>query len=133
MNSKNLEARGFIGWFIFEPSQERALLNHLPTEQGVYVIISHVPKNYLVGHSDILYFGKAANESGGIRQRVRQYFHPGWDNRTSLRNNEFMKEHEGLSIGYLLADKSMVKHIEEKLIAEFKASHGTRPFLNRQD
>ncbi len=132
MNSSDLEAFGFVGWFPFSFDQEDILLNRLPNSMGVYAIKFSASQSRRYKESDLAYIGKASNKSG-LRLRIRQYFHPGGDNRTNLRMQRHIREHPILLLGYVTtANRSSTQVLESRLLLQFEQEHGELPPFNRQ-
>lgn len=130
MDSDDLTERGFGGWFPFSHATERDLLARLPKERGVYAILlkDHVARRH--GSSDVAYIGRAANQ-GGLRQRIRQYFHPGHENWTSLAMKARISDPDaGLRLGFFVTDDA--KQLESELLLQFETEHGQLPSFNRQ-
>src|ERR1039457_4116839 len=76
MDSASIQTRGVGSWMAFTSDTEPTVLANLPSAMGVYVILLGKHAICRLGASDIAYIGKATNR-GGLRGRVRQYFHPG--------------------------------------------------------
>ncbi len=104
MDSHDLTERGFGGWSTFSIATEHDLLARLPREQGVYAILLAACLARHRGSSDIAYIGSAANK-GGLRARIRQYFHPGHENWTSLAMRVRISNPDaGLRLGFFVTD-----------------------------
>jgi excinuclease UvrABC nuclease subunit len=123
---------GISSWTSFACATERELLASLPELPGVYVVVLAEPAPRIIGRSDIAYIGKATNR-GGLRGRVRQYFHPGPTQSTNLRMNERILPPDcTLRIGFIVTESTdAARHLEADLLARFGREHGERPPFNR--
>jgi excinuclease UvrABC nuclease subunit len=83
MDSASIQTRGVGSWMAFTSDTEPTVLANLPSAMGVYVILLGKHAICRLGASDIAYIGKATNR-GGLRGRVRQYFHPGPTQSTNI-------------------------------------------------
>jgi hypothetical protein len=104
----------------------------LPTCFGVYAFVFPDQQVRRIGTSDIAYVGSAKNQ-GGLRRRIRMYFHPGYDNRTNIRMQQHMRENPALMIGCGDAgSKDRAKLLESDLLLRFEREHGELPPFNKQ-
>ncbi len=132
MNSNDLVLIGVKGWFAFSLESEKELLRQLPDTKGVYIIIFKSNKPRTNGTSDIAYIGKAGNQAG-IRHRIRQYFHPGWDNKTGLRMKKEIQDNPNLLLGFIAtSDKENAAKLESQLLIQFEEDHKQMPPFNKQ-
>jgi hypothetical protein len=133
MNATDLTSRGFGKWTLFSTASERDLLAGLPAAKGVYVIIITDPQPRQRGISDIGYIGRAGN-NGGLRGRVRQYFHPGPTQSTNIAMGRRISDPTlALRLGFLVTGTTTAaKRLESDLLLEFEAQHGELPPYNRQ-
>jgi hypothetical protein len=131
VTSADLLDYGFVVWYPFTIENEKTLLKLLPAAPGVYAVRCRKPSD-IAGGSDIVYFGKAANRSG-LRQRIRQYYHPGHANRTSLRIRALLTDCANFEISFVETAREAAEPLEKKLISKYKASHKNRPPWNKCD
>ena len=130
MNSQQLARVGFKQWHTSSLTSEISLLSSLPSNKvGIYIVRFAAPQALRLGQSDLAYIGKATN-SGGLKQRVRQYYHPGHRNATSLRLQANIQSHqvELAHICLTTADRSAV--VEAALLHGFREQHGQLPPWN---
>jgi excinuclease UvrABC nuclease subunit len=120
-------------WAAFTRVSERALLSSLPTLPGVYIVLLPEAEARRKGASDIAYIGCAANQRG-LRGRVRQYYHPGPTQRTSLAMRQRLCAHDcRLHLGFVITDTpAAAKRLESDLLIQFERDHGELPPYNRQ-
>jgi hypothetical protein len=130
MTSATLIQFGFSAWHPMTIAAERMLLGKLPPERGVYCIRCSSSALKL-GPSDIVYFGKAEN-AAGIRRRIRQYFHPGHKNATSIRIKGEISARADFELAWLVVPFGRVKQMEDDLIAKFVRAYGARPPWNKR-
>lgn len=133
MDADSLSARGFIGWELFSVATEHNILGGLPIASGVYAIVLSANKVCRRGSSDIGYISRAINQ-GGLRGRIRQYFHPGPTQTTNIIMKERLSDSTlSLRLGYIItAAKAEAKRLESDLLLEFETQHGQLPPYNRQ-
>jgi len=133
MDANSLSILGFVGWALFTAATEQSLLRGIPTAPGVYAILLSANKVCRRGTSDICYIGRAVNQ-GGIRGRVRQYFHPGPTQSTNIKMRERISDSTlALRLGFIVTStKAAAKRLESDLLLEFEAQHGQLPQYNRQ-
>jgi excinuclease UvrABC nuclease subunit len=131
MTSSDLLSYGFVSWYPFTLDNEKTLLKLLPARPGVYAMRCRKPSD-IAGSSDIVYFGKAANQAG-LKQRIRQYYHPGNANRTSLRIRALLTDCADFEISVVETAVDAARHLESKLIGKYKAAHKNRPPWNKCD
>jgi len=129
MNSAALTALGFGAWYPMNASTEKSLLATIPARTGVYAIRCS-NANRAIGPSDLVYFGKAANLTG-LKRRIRQYFHPGYDNATSLRIKALITACTDFELSWIEYPVDEVKQLEGQLIAQFERAYGILPPWNR--
>jgi hypothetical protein len=132
MNSEELSRRGFNGWMRFNRAGETTLLLSAPNAPGVYCIRSTTELfSFTHGQSDILYIGSAANR-GGIRNRLRQYLHPGHAQPTNKRMLARCGEVDCYEIAFTATSTPQgAKALESELLIAFVAEHGERPPENK--
>lgn len=124
MDSKQLKQRGFIGWF---PFNENVIAN-APGQLGVYVLRRAYGKRFgrLRGKSDILYIGSTEAEKG-LRQRLRQYLHPGPTQWTNKRINELLKKYK-TEVAWCTCEEP--DNSEHDLLVQYMTEHDELPPLN---
>jgi len=90
-NESSLLLKGISDW---RPSTEYTI-RQAPTRSGVYVIRMAGGRRFgrLRGESDILYIG-STEAKRELRQRLRQYLHPGPTQWTNKRVNELAEKYE---------------------------------------
>lgn len=128
---KATDLTAYTPWLPIGPGRERELLATLPASPGVYVIARSSEVGRLRGASDILYIGMT-KASGGLRQRIRQYFHPGPTQTTNLRINRLLHESSDLVLGVRSLSPGEASAEEDGLLARFEREHGELPSHNRQ-
>ena len=132
MNSNDLVNRGFGTWQSFSLATQGALLRGLPESFGVYSMRLPRPEQILQGSSDIAYIGKATNRNG-VRGRIRQYFHPGWNQSTNLEMKDRLIARVELEIAFITTpDASSAAELESQLLLLFEAQHAQKPRYNKQ-
>lgn len=130
MNSAALLPLGFSTWQPLSLSAEKALLASLPARTGVYAIrCSNPVRNF--GPSDLAYFGKATN-AGGLKTRIRQYFHPGYGNGTSIRIRGEFSVCTDFQLSWVEFPRDQAVNIETLLIASYEKAHGVLPPWNKR-
>ena len=124
MNSKQLRQKGFSQWFPFTGHG----VGKVPRQSGVYVLrkAQGVLFGRLRGESDILYIG-STQARGGLKQRLRQYLHPGPTQWTNLRIHELAKKCE-MEVGWCQCDEP--RNIEHQLLQQYLQEHDELPPLN---
>lgn len=130
MNSAALLPLGFHSWHALTLSDEKALLRIIPALSGVYTIRCSNPQR-LIGPSDVVYFGKATN-ANGLKTRIRQYFHPGYGNRTSLRIRAEFSKCTDFELSWIELPPDQAVETEALLIAAFEKTYGVLPPWNRR-
>ena len=83
------------------------------------------------GHSDLVYFGKATN-GHGLKTRIRQYFHPGYGNLTSLRIKAEVVGCTYFELSWVTRPVDQEKLLEALLINSFIEAHGSLPPWNKR-
>jgi len=132
MNSNDSTLIGVKGWFAFSLESEPELLRQLPVSKGIYIIKFESTQSRKNGTSDIAYIGKAGNQDG-IKHRIRQYFHPGWDNKTNIRMKKEMQANPNLLLGFITTlDKESAARLESQLLIRFEGEHKEMPPFNKQ-
>lgn len=133
MDKDYLSRQGFVGWSSFSAANEHRILGELPTKPGVYAIVLSAYKACRYGSSDIGYIGRATNR-GGLRGRVRQYFHPGPTQSTNIIMRVRLSDSNlSLRFGFIVTNNTAeAKRLESDLLLEFEAQHGQLPPYNRQ-
>ncbi len=135
MTSKSMEE--------FSLRNESRLLESLPKEKGVYAI--KFKKNFcrFKGKSDIMYFGSTTNENGGLRTRIRFYFHPQKGQETNIRMHEKLEHYQHHPSNFQISWFRMkgkkkngkkdgnIKDKEKKLLNEYEEKHLELPPWNR--
>lgn len=130
MNSATLSPLGFRSWHALNLSDERALLALLPASTGVYAIRCSNPQR-LNGPSDVVYFGKATN-ANGLKRRIRQYFHPGYGNSTSIRIRAEFSSCTDFELSWIELPPEQAANMEALLIATYEKVHGSLPPWNNR-
>jgi excinuclease UvrABC nuclease subunit len=132
MKSFDLGKRGFGTWRAFTIRAEGELLRQFPTSPGVYSMRFTRADSRLRGESDIAYIGKGTNQNG-LQGRIRQYFHPGWQQSTNLAMKARLLEGVALELAYVVThDAGEAVDLESELLLAFEAEHGERPPFNKQ-
>ncbi len=132
MNSGDLMSLGFTAWQPIDLAHEQALIATLPRQFGVYVIRRNQPIGRFQGQSDIAYIGKAAN-AGGLRERIRQYFHPGPTQPTNWRVLNLVINGAGFELAFVTCNTAQAaKDLDSQLLIQYDAAHLELPPLNRQ-
>ena len=76
-------------------------------------------------------FGSSVGE-GGLRKRIRFYFHPGRGQKKNQRINEWLKETCGLRISFVtIPDDQKARDLERELRAEYEKEHREFPPWDR--
>src|SRR6266581_5876214 len=115
MNRANLQTLAFLGWLPLGLAEEDRLMGALPSCFGVYAFVFPEQQVRRTGTSDIAYIGSAKNQ-GGLRHRIRGYFHPGYDNRTNIRMQQHMGDNPVLFVGYCDTGSDRAKLLESDLL-----------------
>ena len=112
--------------------QEDALLTVLPKQMGVYVIRDSKNFGRYKGESDIVYIGSTVS-SGGLKRRIRLYFHPGQTQHTSQRIHKMLRQIHTLEISWICSLSGVdARRIEKKLLTQYHSDHFELPPFNRQ-
>jgi hypothetical protein len=116
----------------FTRDTEPAVLANLPSAVGLYVILLDEHAVCRRGTSDIAYIGKATNR-GGLRGRVRQYFHPGPTQSTNIAMRCRLNALGcALRIGFTSSDSGpAARRLESDLLIAFEKEHGQLPPYNK--
>jgi len=130
MNSEALGPFGFATWHPLNLSVEKSLLALLPSRTGVYAIRC-CNSQRVFGASDLVYFGKATN-ADGLKTRIRQYFHPGHGNRTSLRIRAEFACCTDFELSWIEFPAHQAVKAEALLIASYEKAHGALPPWNKR-
>ncbi len=98
-------------------------------EPGVYVFRLKGGTTFgrLKGTSDILYIGQTEN---ALRNRIRQYLHPGPTQWTNKRVNEFMNRY---LLEFAWAKDGNPRAKEHELLRSYLRDHDELPPLNHKD
>jgi len=129
MHSADLLDVGFGAWLCFGTDSESALLVHLPLTPGAFAIRRRPPYQLPVGESDIAYIGYGTSK-GGIRERVRQCFHPGPTQTTNLRIREAIRETGGFELSWRQRDSaSEARRLVKDLLRRYQHEHEQLPPL----
>lgn len=121
---------GFGSWHPLNQSAEKALLASLPASTGVYAIrCSNSQRSF--GPSDLLYFGKATN-AGGLKTRIRQYFHPGRGNLTSIRIRAEFSACTDFQLSWAVLQADEAVKVETLLIVSYEKVYGLLPPWNKR-
>ena len=132
MTSTDLAALGFGQWHTFGLAVERDLLAAVPKAFGVYSMRFAELQPRLLGLSDLAYVGNATN-SNGLLGRIRQYFHPGWQQSTNLAMKARLSAGLTFELAFVvLLTAQEAEQLESRLLIAFEAEHGERPHFNRQ-
>lgn len=130
MNSAALAPLGFGAWHPLNLPAEKTLLAALPFLPGVYAVRCLNSQSFS-GPSDLVYFGKATNLKG-LNQRIRQYFHPGYRNATSLRIRAAISNCSDFELSWVEQPVDKAKELESWLIARYEEVHGMLPPWNKR-
>ena len=130
MTSAALTTLGFGVWYPLNLSAKKALLAALPFRPGVYAIRCCNSQRVLDG-SDLFYFGKATNLNG-LNRRIRQYFHPGHGNATSLRIRSEIVGCCDFEVSWTDGPPNKARALESYLIESYEHEHGRLPPWNKQ-
>ncbi len=133
MDAIDLTNKGFGKWASFSAASEREILSGLPTAPGVYAILLCQSQACGRASSEIAYVGRAVNQ-GGLRGRVRQYFHPGPTQSTNIAMKQRLFDPSlALRLGFIVTTTTAAaKRLESDLLIEFEAQHRQLPPYNRQ-
>ena len=103
-------------------------IRQAPTQPGVYVIRMTGGQRFgrLRGESDILYIG-STEAKRGLRQRLRQYLHPGPTQWTNKRVNQLAKKYE-MEVAWYPCDEA--GNLEHQLLRRYLEQHDELPPLN---
>jgi len=124
MNSEQLKQKGFFSWFPFTDHG----VGKAPKQSGVYALRKARGALFgrLRGESDILYIG-STEARGGLKQRLRQYLHPGPTQWTNLRIYQLAKKHE-IEVGWYSCNEP--GNVEHQLLQQYLQEHDELPPLN---
>jgi len=132
MQSSDLQNHGFGTWFSFNRASEASLWSQVPNRPGAYAIRCSTPYHRRIGSSDILYFGSATNAQG-LKNRLRQYFHPGPTQRTNIRLLKLVGDCSDFEVAVsptvTIPD---AKFLESTLLAAYETDHGELPPENKR-
>jgi len=125
---KSIDLPELKEWILF--NQE--ILEKLPASSGVYIIRNKKCFGRLIGDSDILYIGKADNKKG-LKHRIKFYFKPGINQRTSKRINALIlgDYKDRIEISWMIIDPENTKEKEKELLTKYLKDHGELPPWNR--
>ena len=114
----------FSGWY---PFNEKVVQN-VPKQKGIYVLrkARGRPFGRLRGQSDLMYIG-STEAQGGLKQRMRQYWHPGPTQWTNKRIKGISKKHE-MEVAWCLCDEP--GNLEHELLHKYLKGHDELPPLN---
>lgn len=128
MDSSDLLKLGFAGWIPFSGGA----LWHIPERAGCYAFRSATVVSLKRGSSDIQYLGRAMSDNPGprhnLRHCLREYLHPGHDNKTRLRVRARAVK-GNWQISWLQTAAS--DQVECDLLRRFFAAHRQLPPENR--
>lgn len=130
MNSTSLAPFGLTNWYALNLAAEKSLLAIVPSRAGVYAIRC-CNSQRICGPSDLVYFGKATN-AAGLKTRIRQYFHPGHGNRTSLRIRAEFANCSDFELSWIEFQADQAGRVESLLIASYEKAHGGLPPWNKR-
>ena len=130
MNSATLSSFGFASWHPLNLSAEKSLLAIIPSSTGVYAMRCRNSQR-ICGPFDLVYFGKATN-ADGLKTRVRQYFHPGHGNKTSLRIGAEFANCADFELSWIEFPSDRAVKVETLLIASYEKQHGALPLWNKR-
>jgi excinuclease UvrABC nuclease subunit len=108
------------------------MLSQVPSSPGAYAIrcVTAYPRR--IGSSDILYFGSATNQQG-LKNRLRQYFHPGQTQRTNLRILGLIGNCSDFEVSVAATESiPKAKFLEATLLEQYEAEHGELPPENKR-
>jgi len=132
MQSSNLTNYRFLDWLPFSTETQNQLIPALPSKIGVYVIKYKSEFGRFIGESDIVYIGSTTNK-GGLKARIRQYFHPGPTQLTNIRINEMLSRKIGFSISFKTTfTKEEARETENLLLGMYYQDHLELPPQNRR-
>lgn len=143
MNSKSIKEFGPMTWEEFSLKNESRLLEKLPLKKGVYAIKFRKNFGRFSKKSDIMYFGSTKDKNGGLRRRIRFYFHPGGTQETSIRIHNKLKKYRLRPSDFWISWIPMkgkkkdgkkdnnIKDKEKKLLNKYEEVHGELPPWNR--
>ena len=81
-------------------------------------------------NQEVLYIGKADGKKG-LRQRLKQYMHYGWNNATNHKGGRAIWQIEDAGLLLLAYEECEDGRIREKqLLADYKAKNGSYPIAN---
>jgi hypothetical protein len=81
--------------------------------------------------ADLQHVGKATN-AGGFKTRIRQYFHPGYGNATSIRIRGEFSVCTDFEVSWFEVPAEQAAKIETLLIASYEKAHGALPPWNKR-
>jgi len=99
-----------------------------PKQPGAYVIRKGGGQRFgrLRGKSDILYIG-STEAKGGLRQRLRQYLHPGPTQWTNRRINKLLIKYK-MEVAWCTCNEP--GNLEHQLLRRYLKEHDELPPLN---
>ena len=124
MDSEQLKQKGFSRWFPFTDHN----VGRAPKQPGVYLFrkAKGIQFGRLQGKSDILYIG-STEAKGGLKQRLRQYLHPGPTQWTNIRISKLSKKHE-MEVAWHPCNEP--GNFEHQLLQQYFKEHDELPPLN---
>jgi hypothetical protein len=132
LDSSDLDDAGFSTWSPFHSGSERGLLTILPLSFGVYAVRCQDWHQTVKGRSDLDYIGSAANQQG-LRNRIRQYFHPGPTQSTDQRVIGHVSQSARHEIAFEVCEpQDAAKTLELALLRQYELVHGELPPVNRR-
>jgi len=111
--------------------EESQLLGKIPDSSGVYIISSPQPFGRYRGESDVVYVGSSANAQGGLKRRIRFFFHPGPSQYTSKRIKALLDLGEKLEISFHTCTALKARSLEKEILQEYVREHLELPPYNR--
>jgi len=132
MKSADLIQEGFKIWYPFNLEAEQILIANLPRTHGVYIIRRKHHFGRFIGESDISFIGSATKKNG-LKERIRQYYHPGPTQRTNQRILKLLNNIKDFELSYKeVASIVKAREIEKSILQRFEEEHGELPPLSRQ-
>ncbi|TET42704.1 MAG: GIY-YIG nuclease family protein [Dehalococcoidia bacterium] len=112
---------------------ESQLLGKTPDSDGVYIIRSSQPFGRFRGESDTVYVGSSANAQGGLKRRIRFFFHPGPSQHTSKRIKALLDLGGKLQISFHTCTAQKARSLEKEILKEYVREHLELPPYNRSE
>ena len=132
MYSRDLRKYCFGDWQRFSVKDQKRVLHSLPKKEGIYAIRYRKLFCRFKGKSDIMYLGSSMNKTSGLQGRIRFFFKPYKEQKTSLRINKILKSIDGLEIAFSANPKGKnFRCLEKKLLQRYEKTHGELPPWNR--